>query len=221
MNWKKLLRLLEQPRRHQVQKVPIRFYMFLHPHLPLKIFVEVNCGYDTCFGNGHVMGYADCKYLTIWLKHQSSFNWKLRPLSDTLQAGTWLPSGHYGLCFGYCFSGPLPLSSHKKQVTFLEPFLGIPTLLDYTGNWPELCFSKLLVMRNWNWPEPPWHWSSAWPLQFRTIKSRKFSIAWITQSTKSITNGFSYVFQSFESWRNWLSGLKFWVSPWNLGTNLD
>ncbi len=41
----------------------------------------------------------------------------------------FLPSGQYGLCFGYCFSGPLPLRSHKEQVTFLGPFLGVPSLL--------------------------------------------------------------------------------------------
>ncbi len=29
----------------------------------------------------------------------------------------FLPSGQYGLCFGYCFSGPLPLCSHHGQVT--------------------------------------------------------------------------------------------------------
>ncbi len=33
----------------------------------------------------------------------------------------FLPSGQYGLCFGYCFSGLLPLCSHKGEVTFLEP----------------------------------------------------------------------------------------------------
>ncbi len=93
-----------------------------------------------------------------WLKHQSSFNRTLGPLSDTLQAGAWLfppfsrkwpdhvgkfklthvaslqflPLGQYRLCFGYCFSGPLPLRSHKGQVTFLEPFPGVPSRLDYT-----------------------------------------------------------------------------------------
>ena len=34
-----------------------------------------------------VMGYADCKCLTAWFKRQTSFNSKLGPLSDTLQAG--------------------------------------------------------------------------------------------------------------------------------------
>ncbi len=49
----------------------------------------------------------------------------------------FLPSGQYGLCFGYCFSGPLPLRSHIEQITFSRPFLGVPSLLDYTGNRPE------------------------------------------------------------------------------------
>ncbi len=30
----------------------------------------------------------------------------------------FLPSGQYGLCFGYCFTGPLPLCSHNGEVTF-------------------------------------------------------------------------------------------------------
>ena len=91
----------------------------------------------------------------VWLKHQSSFNHKLGHLSDTLQVGAWffppfrkwpdhmcklthvaslhfLPSGQNGLSFGYCFSGPLPLRFHKGQVTFLEPFPGVPSHLNYT-----------------------------------------------------------------------------------------
>ncbi len=27
--------------------------------------------------------------------------------------------------------------SHKEQVTFSGPFLGVPNHLDYTRNWPE------------------------------------------------------------------------------------
>ncbi len=44
----------------------------------------------------------------------------------------FLPSGQYGLCFGYCFLGPLPLHvhSHKAQATFWEPFPGVPSRLD-------------------------------------------------------------------------------------------
>ena len=39
-----------------------------------------------------------------------------------------LPKGQYGsICFGYCFSGPLLLRSQKEQVTFLGPFLGVPS----------------------------------------------------------------------------------------------
>ncbi len=76
---------------------------------------------------------------------KSSFKLNPGPLSDTLQAGAWLflpfqkwlnmlthvaflqflPSGQYGLCFGYCFSGPIPLRSNKEQVTFSGPFLGV------------------------------------------------------------------------------------------------
>ncbi len=49
----------------------------------------------------------------------------------------FLHTGQYGLCYCYCFSGPLPLRSHKEQVTFPWPFLGVPSHLDYTQNWPE------------------------------------------------------------------------------------
>ncbi len=49
----------------------------------------------------------------------------------------FLPSSQYGLCFGYCFSGLLPLRSHIEQVTFLGSFLGVPSLLDNTRNRPE------------------------------------------------------------------------------------
>ncbi len=72
---------------------------------------------------------------------KSSFNRKPGPLSDTLQAGAWLfplpwkwpdyvgklthvaflqflPSGQYGLCFGYCFSGPFPLRTFSQRTGY-------------------------------------------------------------------------------------------------------
>ncbi len=58
----------------------------------------------------------------------ASFHHKLTHIAS-LQ---FLPSGQYGMCFGCCFSGPLPLRSHKGQVTFLEPFPGVPSHLDQT-----------------------------------------------------------------------------------------
>ena len=39
-----------------------------------------------------------------------------------------LPTGQYGLCFGYLVSGLIPLCYHKGQVTFSGPFLGVPSL---------------------------------------------------------------------------------------------
>ncbi len=39
-----------------------------------------------------------------------------------------LPTGQYGLCFGYCFSGPLPPRSHIGQSTFRGLFPGVPSL---------------------------------------------------------------------------------------------
>ncbi len=97
----------------------------------------------------HVMGYADCKYFAGLVETSKVVSKrKPGPLSDTLQAGAcifppfqkflqFLPTGQYGLCFGFCFSGPLPLRSHKEQVTLSGPFLGVPSHLDYTRNWPE------------------------------------------------------------------------------------
>ncbi len=66
----------------------MEFWVFLT--LVPKTGVAVSRKYDTYFGKGLVMGYADCKCSSVWLKHQSSFNRKLGPLSDTLQAGAWL-----------------------------------------------------------------------------------------------------------------------------------
>ncbi len=50
-------------------------------------------------------------YSETWFDH-SNLN-KLTHVAS-LQ---FLPSGQYGLCFGYCFSGPLPLCSHNRQIT--------------------------------------------------------------------------------------------------------
>ncbi len=64
----------------------------------------------------------------------------------------FLLSGQYGLCFGYCFSDPLPLRSHKGQVTFLEPFPGVPTHLDYTQKLAESILAlKLSVTTYFHW----------------------------------------------------------------------
>ncbi len=68
---------------------------------------------------GHVLANRRCCYINK-LTHVASIQ--------------FLPAGQYGLCFGYCFPGPLPLRSHKGQVTLLEPFPGVPSHLDYTQN---------------------------------------------------------------------------------------
>ncbi len=62
------------------------------------------------------------------------------------------PSGQYGLCFGYCFSRPVPLRSHKGQITFLEPFPGVPSNLDYTQKLAESILAlKLSVTTYFHW----------------------------------------------------------------------
>ncbi len=47
-----------------------------------------------------------------------------------LRPPRFLPSGQYGLCFGYCFTGQLSLRSHNGEVTF-----------------HEACFRESLVIR--------------------------------------------------------------------------
>ena len=58
-----------------------------------------------------------------------------RDISLTMGAGglmfSRLPFGQYGLCFGFLASGPLPLCSHKEQVTFSGSFLGVPSHLQW------------------------------------------------------------------------------------------
>ncbi len=113
-----------------------------------KRYVAVNHENDTCFGNGLVMGYADCKCLaglvetsnvvSTFVRHTASGCLIFPAFMLTHVASLqFLPMGQYGLCFGYCFSGALSLRSHKEQVTFSGPFLGVPSFLDYTRNRPD------------------------------------------------------------------------------------
>ena len=126
-------------------------WMLIGYHYFLWVVVQnvaVSRGYNTYFTKVLVWVMRTANVHWFWLKHQSSFNRKLGPLSDTLQAGAWLflpfrkwpdhflwltkTNSQYGLWFCYCFSGLLPLRSHKGQVTFLEPFAGVINHLDYT-----------------------------------------------------------------------------------------
>ena len=102
--------------------------------------VAFNHKNDTWFGNGLVMGYADCKCqagLVETLKVVSIVSLALcqthcmqvPDFSPKVASLQFLPSGQYVLCFGYSFLGPLPLLSHKEQVTFSGPFLGVLSLL--------------------------------------------------------------------------------------------
>ncbi len=43
-----------------------------------------------------------------------------------------LPTGQHGLCFGYCFSGQLPLRSHFNSPPFGVSFRESLVLIDYT-----------------------------------------------------------------------------------------
>ena len=88
---------------------------------------------QTCDGLGRLF-----KIRRVWLKHwKSCLNVSLAlcqthcrkvPVFSRLSRNhlimwcyhtpQFLPTGQYGLCFGYSVSGPLPLRSHKRQVTF-------------------------------------------------------------------------------------------------------
>ncbi len=75
-----------------------------------------------------------------------------RPSGSDVASLQFLPSGKYGLCFGYCFSGPLPLRSNKGQVTFLKPFPGVPSYLDYTQKLAKSILAlKLSVTTYFHW----------------------------------------------------------------------
>ncbi len=103
--------------------------------------VAANHENDTCFGNGLVMGSADCiVYAGLVKTLERLFKRKLGHLPDKLQAGPcifppfqishdhfahvsypqFLPKGQYGLYFGYLVSGLLPLRSHKDRSPFWE-----------------------------------------------------------------------------------------------------
>ncbi len=58
---------------------------------------------------GQVLANSRCRYINAWFAHLN----KLRHVAFP----QFLPTGQYGLCFGYCFSGPLPLRSHHGRVT--------------------------------------------------------------------------------------------------------
>ncbi len=49
---------------------------------------------------------------TKWTNSRQKLLIKSKSTRGFLQ---FLPSGHNGLCFGYCFSGPLPLCSHLNS----------------------------------------------------------------------------------------------------------
>ncbi len=124
-------------------------------HYVRIMIVAVNHENDTCFGNGLVMGSADrlC-YAGLVKTPEKLFKCKPGSLSDTLQASAcvfplfqisrgqkshvaflqFLPlgTGSIWVVLWQSVSGPLPLRSHKRQVTFSGPFLGVPSHLDYT-----------------------------------------------------------------------------------------
>ncbi len=52
----------------------------------------------------------------------------------------FLPSGQYGLCFGYCFSGPLHLRSHYNRLPFVE-------FPQRRGSLLGACFRESLIFR--------------------------------------------------------------------------
>ncbi len=108
----------------------------------MRVDVAVNYENDTCFGNRLVMGSADCLYYAGLVKTpEKLFKRKLGPLPDTLHAGACVfppfqisrdhmvkipPVPAFGSIWVVLWlfvPGPLPLHSHKRQVT-LTPSRG-------------------------------------------------------------------------------------------------
>ncbi len=95
-----------------------------HNSDPLSIMliihvVAVSCGYDTCFAvracdgllppnKNHGSGWN-----TVWVSID-----RIKSIVNTIGFLQFLPTGQHGLCFGYLFSGPLPLRSHIDSPPF-------------------------------------------------------------------------------------------------------
>ena len=97
------------------------------------LLIAVNRGYDTCFS------VQACHGLYKLIKSMRSDWDTIRVSIDRVDLGQthckqvpdffslhFPPSGQYGLCFGYCFSGPLPLCSHFNRLPFVESVTGSP-----------------------------------------------------------------------------------------------
>ncbi len=107
-------------------------------------FVAVSCGYDTCFavracdGLYHLTKIKDRvgtpfgfqSIVWTFVRHSVS-RCLIFPALPEVAKVTWakltnhtigflqfLPTGQHGLCFGYLFSGPLPLRSHIDSPPF-------------------------------------------------------------------------------------------------------
>ncbi len=116
-----------------------------------------------------VMRTADirrCRFILNKLTHVPSFQFQ--------------PSGQYGLCFGYCFSGPLPLCSNKGQVTFLEPFLGVPSHLDYTQKLAKSILALKLSVTTY------FHWVTTTPCINRVVCLVK-TLIWISSEVHPLS----------------------------------
>ncbi len=92
--------------------------------LTFKTFVhtgEVSQGLTIVQGTTEVLMYCmvyvdKLRYLINHLVYCNAWFAHLNKLTH-VGSPQFLPSGQYGLCFGYCFSGPLPPCSHHGQVT--------------------------------------------------------------------------------------------------------
>ena len=71
-------------------------------------------------GQGHVVSLGQSQPLLIKSK------------SIQVASSNSLPTGRYGLCFGYCFSGLFPLRSHFNSPPFMVCFRESLVLIDYT-----------------------------------------------------------------------------------------
>ncbi len=99
--------------------------------------VAVSCGYDTCFavkacdGLYHLTKSMDRietplgfqSIVWTFVRHTVSRCLIFPVFPEVAKVNTigflqFLPTGQHGLCFGYLFSGPLPLRSHIDSSSF-------------------------------------------------------------------------------------------------------
>ncbi len=101
--------------------------------------VAVSRGYDACYkaydGLYQLIKSMRLDWNTIWVSidHMDLCQTHCKQVPDFSRppgSDHW-PSGQYGLCFGYCFSGQLPLCSHNGEV--ISIIYKVPRVCQHLG----------------------------------------------------------------------------------------